>query len=69
MELRALYEAGRLTVSIIDNGVGVSGEHGNVRFSGKGLETMKSRAQQLRGALEIFPHPQGGTAVVLSAKI
>lgn len=33
-----------------------------------GLETIKNRAAQLHGALEIFTHPEGGTAVVLSAK-
>jgi ligand-binding sensor domain-containing protein/signal transduction histidine kinase len=69
LELRALYEGGYLTLCIIDNGRGVEGVSNTARFSGKGMGTMKSRAEQLRGVLEIFPHPAGGTAVVLSAKI
>lgn len=69
LELRAGYENGHLTVSVIDNGAGVSGTSNANRFSGKGLGTMKSRAQQLHGALELFTHPEGGTVVVLSAKI
>jgi len=69
LELRALYESGHLTISLIDNGVGMNGTNNATRFSGKGLGTMKSRAEQLHGALEIFPHPTGGTAVVLTAKI
>lgn len=69
LELRTLYESGHLTVSVIDNGAGMNGASPATRLTGKGLSTMKSRAGQLRGALEIFSHPEGGTAVVLSAKI
>lgn len=69
LNIGVVYEKGQLTVSIIDNGVGMNGARQTARFSGKGLETMKNRAQQLPGALEIFTHPAGGTVVVLSAKL
>ncbi|NUO82853.1 hypothetical protein HUU05_22505, partial [candidate division KSB1 bacterium] len=69
LELRALYESGYLTISLIDNGLGMNETGNTPRFSGRGLGTMQSRAAQLHGALEIFPHPTGGTAVVLTAKI
>jgi ligand-binding sensor domain-containing protein len=69
LELRALYESGNLMVSVIDNGAGVSEMSTTSRFSGKGLGTMKSRAEQLHGSLLILPNPEGGTIVTLMAKM
>ncbi len=65
----SLYKAGNLVISIADNGGGSNGASSSTRFSGKGLGTMKSRAEQLGGALEIFAHPEGGTTVIMTAKI
>jgi ligand-binding sensor domain-containing protein len=69
LAIRARYEKGSLSISIADNGAGMNGSKPSTKFSGKGLGTMQSRAEQLRGSLLVLPNPAGGTVVTVTAKI
>lgn len=69
LAVRAQYRLGYLKISISDNGAGLQAAAVPSRFSGKGLSTMKSRAQQLRGSFELQSHPQQGTTVTVMLKI
>lgn len=66
LTIRANYEVHQLQVCISDNGKGF--EYTG-HFSGKGLQTMRSRAEQLGGALTIASSPNNGTTVTFSGKI
>jgi signal transduction histidine kinase len=57
-----------LNISIIDNGTGLDGDGASTRFSGKGLETMKARAEQLDGSFGMLSD-KSGTAVNVSFKL
>ena len=50
---------GHLVVSVADDGAGSSDAAGD----GSGLETMRERAEELGGSLELLPRPGGGTVV------
>jgi signal transduction histidine kinase len=52
--------AGVLEVEIADDGAGISGD----RVAGVGLSSMRERAEELGGTLEVEPGPQGGTRVL-----
>ncbi len=56
------------TFNVIDNGAGLNGARNESRFSGKGLHTMKVRAEQLNGTFEILALEKG-TAVIVKVKI
>ena len=52
--------AGVLEVEITDDGAGIPEE----RVAGVGLSSMRERAEELGGTLEVEPGPQGGTRVL-----
>ncbi len=64
----ASYKTGQLHISIIDNGSGLDGANGAARFSGKGLGTMKARAEQLNGSFGMLSD-ESGTTVSVTIKI
>jgi signal transduction histidine kinase len=66
LDIRANYQARQLSVSISDNGKGFECAESS---SGKGLQTMRSRAEQLRGALTIASSPDRGTTVTFTGKM
>jgi two-component system NarL family sensor kinase len=53
-------EAGMLEVEITDDGAGIPEE----RVAGVGLSSMRERAEELGGTLEVEPRPEGGTRVL-----
>jgi signal transduction histidine kinase len=57
-----------LNISIIDNGTGLDGAGNSTRFSGRGLGTMKARAEQLNGAFGMLSD-ESGTTVNVAIKI
>jgi signal transduction histidine kinase len=52
--------AGMLEVEITDDGAGIPEE----RVAGVGLSSMRERAEELGGTLEVEPRPEGGTRVL-----
>jgi signal transduction histidine kinase len=64
----ASFKAGNLNVSIIDNGSGLDGTTGSTKFSGKGLGTMKARAEQLNGSFGMLSD-ESGTTVNVTIKL
>ncbi len=52
---------GQLVVRVSDDGRGPAAVD---RRSGSGLETMRERAEELGGSLELLPRPGGGTVVL-----
>jgi signal transduction histidine kinase len=68
LAIYASFKTGQLNVSIIDNGTGLNGAGSSTRFSGKGLETMKARAEQLAGSFGMLSD-KSGTAVNVTIKI
>jgi signal transduction histidine kinase len=52
-------QRGRLQLSVSDNGTGLASAGG----SGHGLQTMRERAQELRGRLRISTRPGSGTTI------
>jgi ligand-binding sensor domain-containing protein/signal transduction histidine kinase len=68
LAIYASFKAGHLNISIIDNGSGLNGASSSARFSGKGLGTMKARAEQLKGAFGMFSD-ESGTTVNVTIKI
>jgi signal transduction histidine kinase len=57
---------GRLTLSVTDDGKGFDT---SVPSNGNGLCTMRRRARQLGGTIEIRSELMKGTTIVLDAKI
>jgi len=53
-------DAGMLEVEITDDGSGIPEE----RVAGVGLSSMRERAEELGGTLEVEPGPEGGTRVL-----
>jgi signal transduction histidine kinase len=53
-------DAGMLEVEITDDGMGIPEE----RVAGVGLSSMRERAEELGGTLEVEPRPEGGTRVL-----
>jgi signal transduction histidine kinase len=53
-------DAGVLEVEITDDGMGIPEE----RVAGVGLSSMRERAEELGGTLEVEPNPEGGTRVL-----
>jgi signal transduction histidine kinase len=53
-------DEGVLEVEITDDGVGIPEE----RVAGVGLSSMRERAEELGGTLEVEPRPEGGTRVL-----
>ncbi len=68
LAIYASFKANRLNISIIDNGTGINGAEHAPKFSGKGLQTMKTRAEQLRGAFGMYSD-ESGTTVNVTLKI
>ncbi len=64
----ASFKTGNLNVSIIDNGSGLDGATGSTKFSGKGLGTMKARAEQLNGSFGMLSD-ESGTTVNVTIKL
>ncbi|MGE4277808.1 MAG: ammonium transporter [Lawsonibacter sp.] len=60
--IRLLRQDGRLSVSIIDNGIGFDRK---VARSGFGLTTMKERADMLNASLVVESEPGKGTRIIL----
>ena len=58
-EVSVCAENGSLVVSVADDGRGTAGDAGQ----GSGLETMRERAEELGGSLELRPRSGGGTLV------
>jgi signal transduction histidine kinase/alkylhydroperoxidase/carboxymuconolactone decarboxylase family protein YurZ len=54
---------GELVVTVADDGPGINGQARAARV-GAGLTTMRERAAEIGGRLEVGPAPGGGTAVV-----
>ncbi len=68
LAIYASFKTGQLNVSIIDNGSGLNGADSTTRFSGKGLTTMKARAEQLNGSFGMLSD-KSGTTVNVTLKI
>jgi signal transduction histidine kinase len=68
LAIYASFKTGHLHIGIIDNGTGIDGAGGATRFSGKGLETMKARTEQLAGSFGMLSD-RSGTAVNVTIKI
>lgn len=66
LSIQAKYKKGILRISISDNGSGFDCTQSS---PGKGMSTMKSRAEQLGGKLEIASAPGRGTDIVFRGKI
>src|SRR5829696_1221647 len=58
-EVSVCAQNGSLVVSVADDGKGADA----VRSGGSGLETMRERAEELGGSLELVPRTGGGTVV------
>jgi len=69
LSVSAHYKSGNLSIGIADNGAGINGADGSTRFSGKGMGTMKSRAEQLGGSFDILSSSRKGTTVTTVVKI
>jgi ligand-binding sensor domain-containing protein len=69
LSIGVLYKIGVLYVHIQDNGCGFNYTHKSIRFAGKGLETMKSRTEQLGGSFEIRSDREKGTMITVVVKI
>ncbi|MBI1786278.1 MAG: hypothetical protein HYR60_01850 [Acidobacteria bacterium] len=59
--LRILLEGGHLEAAIGDDGRGIPAEY----HGGRGLASMRLRAGQLGGRLDVVPNPEGGTELRL----
>jgi signal transduction histidine kinase len=68
LAIYASFRAGQLNINIIDNGTGLNGADNPARFSGKGLGTMKARAEQLAGSLGMLSD-ESGTTVSVTIKL
>jgi signal transduction histidine kinase len=68
MAIYSSCKTGHLHISIIDNGSGLDGANSAARFSGKGLGTMKARAEQLNGSFGMLSD-ESGTTVNLTIKL
>ncbi|MCL4707483.1 hypothetical protein KJ068_20190 [bacterium] len=68
LAIYASFKSNRLNISIIDNGAGINGATHAPKFSGKGLQTMKTRAEQLRGSFGMYSD-DSGTTVNVTIKI
>lgn len=66
LDVRVNYAEKQLKVYINDNGQGFECSQSH---TGKGLHTMRSRAEQLRGSLEINSRPGEGTTILFRVKI
>jgi len=66
IEIGLIQAPGRLTVSVRDNGVGLS--HKNSKKSGMGLRIMRYRAGMIGGSLRIQSEPKCGVAVLCSVE-
>lgn len=64
LAIYASYKAGQMHVSIVDNGSGLEGGGSAAGFSGRGLQTMTARAQQLQGSFGLFSDASGTTVNV-----
>jgi signal transduction histidine kinase len=58
-EIGVAGSAGHLVVRITDDGTGAAAR----RIGGAGLETMRERAEEVGGSLDVEPRPGGGTVV------
>lgn len=64
MEIALTRTNGILQLQVVDNGKGFGEEkNGN----GSGLKSMRARAEELNGKLEIDSQPERGTRVILIA--
>ncbi len=63
ISVKARYENQTLTISVRDDGRGITEEPGG---TGKGLQTMRMRAGQLGGQIFMTPHAPSGTVVTLT---
>lgn len=61
VRLRILYADGKLSISVEDNGAGWASAQ--QKPAGKGLQNMRSRAQEIGGALVFQDRPGGGASV------
>lgn len=61
-------EAGRWSLSVVDDGVGFDLVRAAKRSKSYGLVTMRERAEVIGGAFEIHSTPGSGTAIVLSVR-
>ncbi len=60
------YNAPLLSITISDNGIGIRNTSSS---GGNGLYSMKKRASEIKGTLDIQTHTGKGTSIVLLAKI
>jgi len=66
VELSIAFPGQQLQISFKDNGCGFDT---SASFDGWGLESMRQRAQELRGELQLTSQPGKGTSVVLSVPL
>jgi ligand-binding sensor domain-containing protein len=59
-----VHEKKYMLIKIKDDGIGMDGTNGN-GFGGNGLPSMKRRAKELKGSLEIISKPNEGTEITL----
>jgi ligand-binding sensor domain-containing protein len=69
LSIQNSYKSGILNININDNGCGFDDSDFSIRRSGKGLETMKSRAEQLGGSFTIHSRTEKGTSIFITTKI
>ncbi len=69
IEVDINYTGKKINVKVSDNGKGFKTEHINCilssSLSGNGLENLKTRAEELKGDLNIFSEPDKGTIILL----
>ena len=66
ISIRVVYEDGKLSICVTDNGVGF--DVSTVR-RGRGLRTLHMRAEQLGAELEVMSQPGEGTTIMLSVPL
>jgi signal transduction histidine kinase len=60
------HSGGQLTLRVTDDGVGFSPE---TVAKGNGLQTMRQRAEQMKGSLHVDTAPGRGTRIELTTRI
>jgi len=69
IEIECRAAAGRITLTVADDGVGFRASERESAKTGMGLGIMQYRARSLGGDLRVEPNPRGGTRVMCSCPL